>query len=75
MQRLLSGGSETRGKWPKPPQLPLEASHSESLSDFYSTSRTNSWARQTSFEQCTNASSFARTRRRNLLSYGKESGS
>ena len=33
-----------------------------------STSRTNSWPRQTSFEQCTNASSSARTRRRNLPS-------
>ena len=52
----------------KSPQSPLEASHSESLSDLDSTSRTNSWAKQTSFAQCTNAFSCARTRRQNLLS-------
>ena len=45
MQRLLSGGSATCRIWPKSPQLPLEASHLESLSDLDSTSRTSSWAK------------------------------
>ena len=64
MQRLLSGGSATCRTWPKSPQLPLEASHSESLSDPDRKSRTKSWEKQTSFERCTKALSSARTRRR-----------
>ena len=56
-------------------KLPLEASHSESLLDLDSPSRTSSWARQTSLEQCTNASSFARTRRRNLPSHNPSGNS
>ena len=52
--------------WPNSPQSLPEVSRSESLLDHDRTSRTNSWAKQTSFEQCTNACSSARTRRRDL---------
>ena len=40
-----------------------------------STSRTNSWAKQTSFGQCANVSSCVRTRRQNLCSFVKASAS
>ena len=43
--------------------------HRGLLSDRDSTSRISSWPRRMSFEQCTNAFSYARTRRKNLLSY------
>ena len=45
-------------------RLPTVASHSESLLDLSSSSRTSSWARQTSSERCTNVFNSARTRRR-----------
>ena len=51
--------------------VPLEASHSESLSDLDSTSQTHSWAEQTSFAPCTNELSCVRTRNRNLPSSEK----
>ena len=71
MQRLLSGGSATCSTWPTSPQLPLEASHSESLSDLVSTSRTTSRPRQMSFAPCTTEFSCVRTRRRNFPSSGR----
>ena len=58
MQRPLSGGFATCRTWPKSPQLALEASRSESLSDHDSSLRTGSWPRQTSLEPCTNVSSL-----------------
>ena len=69
--RERSGRSAPRVRcrtWPESPQLPLEASHLESLSDLDSTSRSSSWARQTSSEPCANESSCVRTRRRSLPS-------
>ena len=49
----MSGDSVTCRTRPRSPQSRLEASHSESLSDLHSTSRTGSWPRQTPSELCT----------------------
>ena len=61
VQHLLSGDLVTCRAWPRSPQYPLGASHSKSLSDLDSSSRTSSWQRRTSFEPCTHGSSSVRT--------------
>ena len=51
---ILSVGSSMCRRWSRSQQQPLGASHSESLSDLGSASRTSSWPGLASFEQCTN---------------------